>query len=296
MLKLANTIFEKMFLADKWNVGIINQSMDDLIKKKRLNKIVWLKEDNVDYSADPFITEINNEVKIYYEELNFWHGKGKIMMIDGLDFKTKKEVSGIIPSNIHLSYPYLFKHESEIFCIPETSQAKEVVLYKVNVSKPNMLIKHKVLLTGKEYVDTSIFYYNHKYWLFTNVSGVNNQLYIYYASTIDGDFQPHTMNPIPVDKNECRGAGSLFIVNNTIYRPTQNPKNCYGGSIQINKILNLSESNYESETAFEILPDKKYSRGIHNISFTENKIVVDGKRRVLEAIMPLKKLVKVIRK
>src|SRR5690606_41307221 len=152
--------------------------MDDLIKKKRLNKIVWLKEDNVDYSADPFITEINNEVKIYYEELNFWHGKGKIMMIDGLDFKTKKEVSGIIPSNIHLSYPYLFKHESEIFCIPETSQAKEVVLYKVNVSKHNLLIKHKVLHYGKEYDDISIFFNIQQYLLFSNVSLLLNLMYI----------------------------------------------------------------------------------------------------------------------
>lgn len=296
MLKLANSIFEKMFIADKWNVGLIDQSIQDLVEQKNLNNIVWLKEDTVDYSADPFIAEINNDIKIYYEELDFWHGKGKIMMIDGFDFKTKKQVRGIVPSSIHLSYPYIFKQGRDIFCIPESSQSKEVVLYKVNAFQPNLLMRHQVLLKGKEYVDTSILYYNHKYWLFTSVSGVNNQLYIFYASTVDGDYHAHSMNPIPVDRNACRGAGSLFVVNNTIYRPTQNPTNCYGGSIQINKILNLSETQYAAEPFFEILPDKEYNRGIHHISFTKDKIVVDGKRRVLEAFMPIKKLVKVIRK
>lgn len=295
MLKLANTIFEKLFIADKWNLGIVDQSIQHLLEQKKLNKINWLDEDKVDYSADPFIAEVNNQIKIYYEELNFWHGRGKIMMIEGLDFKTKKEVRGISPSSIHFSYPYLFRHGRETYCIPESSRAKEVVLYKVNAFKPNLLMRDNVLLSGKEFVDTSIIYYRNKYWLFTSVAGDNNQLYIFYSTTINGNYQAHRMNPIPVEANACRGAGSLIKVNNTIYRPTQNLTKWYGGSILIHKILCLTETTYDADPAFEIMPDKKYSRGIHHISFTKDKIVVDGKRRVLEVFMPIKKIVKVIR-
>ncbi len=295
MIKLANRFFEKMFMADKWNVGYINQSLTDLIEQKKLNKIEWLKEDNVDYAADPFITDIDNKIKIYYEELNFWHGRGKIMVIEDFDFNTKREVRGIDPSTIHLSYPYLIHKDNQLYCIPETSRAKEVVLYKVNTSKPNVLSRYKILLSGKDFVDSSVIFYANKYWLFTSVAGHDDELYIYYSSTLEGDYQPHRQNPIKVEKSTCRSAGSLFVVNDSIYRPTQNPTHCYGGSIQINKILILTEDTYQTETVFEILPDKDYSRGIHHISFSQDKIVVDGKRRVRELLMPLKKLVKVVR-
>lgn len=296
MLKFVTMLFEKMFISEKWNVGYVNQSLESLIEHKQLNNIVWLKEDWVDCAADPFIVDINNKIKIYYEELSYWHGRGKIMMIDGFDFKTKKQVKGISPTSIHLSYPYLIKQGEELYCIPETSNAKEVVLYKLNADKPDLLTRCKELLSGMKYVDSSIIFFNNKYWLFTSVSGVYDQLYIYYSSTIDGDYQEHQLNPIKVEKYACRGAGSLFIANNVIYRPTQNPTNCYGGSLQINKILVLTESEYKTEPVFEILPDKFYNRGLHHISFSNDKIVVDGKREVIEFFMSIKKLVKRIRK
>ncbi|WP_422798269.1 glucosamine inositolphosphorylceramide transferase family protein [Sphingobacterium sp. HJSM2_6] len=296
MLKLVNKLFEKVFMADKWNIGIIEQSATNLIEQRKLKNIVWLKEDNIDYAADPFISDINNQTTIYYEELNFWNGKGKIMMMEGVDFKSKRKVSGIIPSSIHLSYPYLFQLDKELYCIPETSNAKEVGLYNVDFSKPCLLIKNKVLLSGKEYVDSSIIFYNDKYWLFSSISENYNQLYIFYSSSIDGDYQEHKLNPITVEREACRGAGSLFIVDDFIYRPTQNPTKCYGGSIQINKIVVLTETEYKTDPVFEILPDKYYDRGIHHISFSNDTIVVDGKRRIFKFFMPIKKTVKVFRK
>lgn len=295
MLNSVHKLFNKLFTADKWNIGVVNQSIDSLISNKKLDDINWLKEDNIDYAADPFVIANKEKVEIYYEELNFWKGNGEIMVMHDFDFSTKRKVSGVLPSSIHLSYPYLIQSNDDLYCVPETSASREVVLYKVDKSKTNQLTKQKVLLYGMSFVDSSIIFYNHKYWLFTSVADVPDKLYIYYSSHIDGDYQPHELNPIPVKKEACRSAGSLFLVKGFMYRPTQNPSNCYGGSIQINKICILTESHYQTESVFEILADKNYSKGIHNISFTADKIVVDGKRKVFEITMPLKKLVRKIR-
>ena len=60
MIKLVTKLFEKMFIADKWNIGIIDQSVNNVINHRKLNNIVWLKEDRGDYAADSFIT--NNKL------------------------------------------------------------------------------------------------------------------------------------------------------------------------------------------------------------------------------------------
>jgi len=286
-------LFNKFFTADKWNIGFVNQTPEDLIRTKRLGPAInWLKEDKIDYAADPFVIDVNNKPRIYYEELDFWKGKGEIMVIDGFDFKSKKKVEGIKPDAIHLSYPYLIEEKGDLYCIPETSEAKEVALYLVNKNEPAKLTKIKALVSGKAFVDSSIIYHDHRYWLFTSVSRDHHSLYIYHSKTLDGQYTGHYQNPIAVEKEFCRAAGNLFKVGQSLYRPTQNPVNRYGGSIIINKIETLTEKEFKATQQFEILPDLPYSQGLHNISFTQNMIVIDGKRKILSAVMPLKKFVR----
>lgn len=284
-------LFNKIFAADKWNIGFIYQTPEELISTKKLNAgINWLQEDNIDYAADPFVVSVNNAPRIYYEELDFWKGKGEIMMIDGFDFKNKKKVQGIKPDAIHLSYPYLIEENGCLYCIPETSEAKEIALYQVDQENPSQLTKIKVLVSGKAFVDSSIIYHENRYWLFTSVSGDHHHLYIYHSKTLNGQYTGHYQNPIPVEKEFCRAAGSLFKVGKSLYRPTQNPINRYGGSIIINEIETLSEKAFSTINKFEILPDKPYNKGLHNISFANNIIVIDGKRKVISLMMPFKKI------
>jgi len=290
------SIYSKLFKADKWNIGFVRQTKESFIKNKGLNsRIQWLNEDTVDYAADPFVWEINGSVYVFYEELNFWKGKGELKYIKGFDFKTKKEISGDLPAGIHLSYPYLFEDNGRLYCIPETSDSTEIALYRVNPAEPEMFSKVKVLVSGEPFVDSSIIYYRSKYWLFTSISQKPNKLYIYYSETLEGGFVPHSSNPINVESYASRGAGHLFIVNDILYRPTQNPDNCYGGSVVISKIVELNEHQFVCQTDFEVSPKIPYDQGLHNISFGRDLIVLDGKRRVRSFYMPAKKIIKKIR-
>ncbi len=274
---------------------MVKQSARDLVLRKGFSKAVsWLKEDKADYSADPFVISIRSILYVYYEELNFWKVKGKISRIKNFDFNTKQKVTGFQPADIHFSYPYIFEEQAKFYCIPETADAGEVSLYQVNPENATELRKKRTLLDGARYVDSSIVKYKGKYWLFTNVDGELNDLYIYYAENLDGEFIPHKQNPIPVSLKNCRGAGSLFIVDDSLYRPTQNLEVRYGGSIVINKITDLSSDTFKSEQDFELLPEAPYLLGMHNISFGKDFIVVDGKRRRHSPITPLHRLLKKI--
>jgi hypothetical protein len=289
-------IYKKLFFYDKWNIGHSAQSPENLIETQQLtNEITWLCEDHTDYKADPFIISIYDHLHLFYEELKFWRGKGQIVVADGLEYENKKIVKGISEQNIHLSYPYVFESNDRVYCIPETSQMKQIVLYEVDKNKPYILKKIKILKEGGGYVDSSIIYFQGKYWLFTSLTGRYGELYIFYADTLLDEFKAHKLNPIVVGCDESRSAGALFIVNHQLYMPTQNPDECYGGSIMINKITLLNESAFKCENCFEIKPKTPYNVGIHTINFAGNLIVVDGKRSVFSLLTPLKKGVKKVK-
>lgn len=288
-----NKVIDRYFGSDKWNIGFVKQSAEDLVHRKKFSgKVMWLVEDKADYSADPFVVNIDSHFFIYYEELNFWKVKGWISRITNFNFDSKQRITGLIPKDIHFSYPFIFEDKTSIYCIPETADIGEVTLYQLNNTDYTKLKKKRVLLKGSRYVDTSIVHYSGKYWMFTNIDGKLNDLYIYHSVSLEGDFKPHKLNPIHVDSKSCRGAGNLFTVDGQLYRPTQNPEVRYGGSIIISRITELSEQSFKTEIDFELPPEAPYLEGMHNISFGRDLIVVDGKRRRHSIITPIHRLLK----
>ncbi|WP_295713841.1 hypothetical protein [Mucilaginibacter sp.] len=296
LLGILDSIRNKLFSYDKWNIGYISQTPENLILTQRLNgKINWLREGAADYAADPFAVNINGHMHLYYEELNFWKGKGVIMMMDTLHFRNKKKVKGIMKDSIHLSYPYLFTADDSLYCIPETGSAKQVALYQIDVENPSKFKKIKVILEGQAFVDSSIIYFQNKYWLFTSVSGKQGELYVFYSDTLEDSFKAHALNPINVASNVSRSAGRLFIVGKKLYMPSQNPEIRYGGSVMINEITTITETDFKYNTAFELLPQLPYDQGLHTINFAGDLLIVDGKRKVFSVLGPVKKVIRKFR-
>jgi hypothetical protein len=256
---------------------------------------IGCQESTADYAADPFAVLINGKMHLYYEELSFWRGRGVIMVTDGFTFKRKKRVTGIMDPSVHLSYPCLFKEKDKLYCIPETSAAKQVALYGIDNNDPAKFKKLRVLLSGEAYVDSSIIFYQQKYWLFTSRSGQRGELFIFHSDTLLGSFKPHALNPITVANHVSRAAGSLFMVDKKLYMPSQNPQKCYGGSIVINEITRLNESDFQYQTAFDLLPQLPYGGGLHTINFVGDMLIVDGKRKVFSLLNPIKKAIRRIK-
>lgn len=280
-----------VFYADKWNIGFINQSVTDLIDSRQLNEISWLEEEKSGFSADPFVLVAGDTAYVYYEYMNFWHGRGRIFQLKNFEFVTRKDVKGL-SAKIHFSYPYIFSNGSETYCIPETSEANEVSLYTVKSGDTSSLEKKRVILSGAPFVDSSIVKFNGKYWLFTSKKNAVDKFYIFYAASLDEEFRPHSLNPICSSPQFTRAAGQMFIDKGILYRPTQNPVSGYGGSIIISKIIMLTEVTFVSELFMEILPKKPYESGIHTISFANDLIVIDGKKKVYSIFMLPKKLIR----
>lgn len=275
--------FRNYFLTDKWNVGIINAPIENFLSADYHPNITWMKElENTSFVADSFVINHQGATVVMVEHYAANKRKGIIAASTFLNQKFSS-LKNVFEQPVHLSYPFLFKHQEIIYCIPEMNQSNEVALYKIN-SFPELWEKEAVLLSDFAAVDPTIFFNENKWWLFcTNKEnkGADIRLYIFYADDLKGKWTPHLRNPVKTDIRSARPAGNIFVFQNKIYRPSQDSSKTYGGRIIINEIKKLSISDFEETFVSTLEPKQfstKYTDGLHTISFHENFTVIDAKR------------------
>lgn len=290
-----NTL-SKNFIFHKWNIGISNLKQSHLIQNKIIDDydVIWVDNcSKLSFKADPFFIEINNLQYLIFEEYSEIKKRGRIAIAE---IKNQKLINKriIIDDKKHLSYPYIFKSQNEIFVICESYKSGQTILYKINQQNLSAE-KVKEIFADFGVIDPVLIFYNHKYWLFYSKSKrPTEELYIAYSDNLYGDFIQHPKNPVKICKKSSRNAGEIFIFNNELYRPSQNCENFYGEKITLNKIIALDENNYVDELWSEILPSKKYPKikGIHTISIAKNYIVIDGLSKTFYLYKPLISLIR----
>ncbi len=278
--KVINLIKSKFFF-NQWAIIFFNtRNESDIYSFKNYSKLLPPKDR---FWADPFLVKHNDKYYLFIEELIYKNKLGhlSVMEIDKEGNYTKP--TKILEKNYHLSYPFIFKDNGNFYMIPETSNNNDIQLYKC-IEFPLKWELEKILLNNVVAVDTSIYKSNDTYWMFTNIrtqkeGSKHVELFLYSSKNlITDDWVPHPLNPIIADIKKARPAGSLFILKNKLYRPSQNCSNYYGYGLNISEITNLSSNNYEEKLIHEIHPnwDKKVN-SIHTFNFIDNFFVGDIK-------------------
>lgn len=276
--KIKHTIqfhYRELFTAEKWNIGLAKGTPENLLTGTIENE-KWLPPlKRGEYRADPFGYFHNEHLCIIHEKYSYNEHKGWI------EIQRSNEESNIaIESGKHLSYPYIFSFNNDLYCVPESYQKNSIELYRLSKNN-NKWEFENTIADGVPAVDSSLVYYNKRWWLFCTRedNNPNNHLYIYHSDSLTKKFIPHNNNPVKTDIRSARPAGTFFTVNNELYRPSQDCSKSYGCGISINKIEKLNENEFSETTINYISPNKKWSfnRGIHTISIAGNFILFDAK-------------------
>jgi hypothetical protein len=274
-----------LFRAERWNVGIINRSIQEVAftdVEIGSENVLWMKErSSRNYFADPagFIEE--NKVHILMEDYSYSENKAHISeaVFDPLTNSFSVPLKSI-ESKEHLSYPFIFVHGQHIYCLPESYRYGYIGLYKRNYSE-GIFVEDHVLLDHIDAVDPTLIYHNDKWWLFFTLrKHSNTHLYIYYADELEGEYKPHPANPVKMDIRSSRPAGLPFIFEGQLYRPSQDCSESYGKRVAINRIIKLTESEFEEEFVKNIGPlmNCRYSKGIHTVFGLGRYTLIDAKR------------------
>ncbi len=233
--------------------------------------------------ADPFVVTKNGYHYIFVEEYLFKTKKAHISVLKLDERGSLLSNDRIIEQPYHMSYPFIFELHNKYYMIPESREDRTIQLYTCT-SFPDRWEFVMNLMDNVSATDSTLFFYNDKWWLFTAVDELNNpsvpfrELFLYYSEDLfSGHWKGHPMNPIIADVKTSRPAGKIFILNNKIYRPSQDCSGDYGKAFNFSQISKLNENEYEEILVSKVEPDWNSGLiGTHTFNFNDNITVIDA--------------------
>ena len=261
----------------RWSVAYqFSDSWDDVT----LWRSIRIQNPKNRFLADPFTIKRDGVHYCFVEDYNYITKRGCISTYE-ITKDISKELGVAIAEDFHLSYPYLFEYQNNLYMCPETHEKGEIRIYKCEDFPLNWKF-FRTIMHNVSAVDTVIFPYGNKWWLFTNIDlspagELGPQLHIFYSqSPLSNNWIPHSQNPIIFDPFRGRNGG-LIVDNEKFYRVYQRQGfDIYGQSLGVAKIASLSQEKYFEEPLFEV--EARFFnaiKGIHTYNFSDGLLVFD---------------------
>lgn len=275
--KIARRAVQKLLFREQWFLAFQFTTEDTV---GNMQEFLKLMPPNDRFWADPFPLERDGRHFIFFEELMLATNKGHIAVVEvGRDGSRSTPVR-VLERDYHLSYPFLFEFEGQLYMIPETGQNRTVELYRC-LAFPDKWRLEKVLLRDVQAVDATLLQSGGRWWMFANV-GVEgtetpDDLHLFHAASPLGEWVPHRGNPVTSDVRRGRPAGHIFRNGSELYRPAQIGAPLYGSGISINRIERLTDEEYVEHEVERIVPEPGGTLlGIHTLNRAAGLTVIDG--------------------
>lgn len=210
--------------------------------------------------ADPHVISRQGKHYIYIEELPYSTGKGHISVITMDDNGEWEDPVTVIEKPYHLSYPFVFEADNELWMIPESGANSTVELYKCT-GFPHQWELQMNLLSDTTLVDATLHFKDGYWWMFGNMSPHRyarkwDELHLFYSKDFRStEWTPHPLNPIVSDVKSARPAGRLLERNGKLLRPSQNCSVRYGYGFNFSEISTLTPTDYQETVVDRITPD-----------------------------------------
>lgn len=200
------------------------------------------------FLADPFVIEAAGRTYCFVEELEFDDGRGWISAYELTESRAIR-IGKVIAEPFHMSFPYLFRHGTGIYMVPETASNGDIRIYEC-VRMPDGWTLKKSLSIGTPTADTMLFEHAGRWWMFTNPDpgGIGDhcsELHIFHSDDPFSDrWTPHPKNPITLDPLVARNGGILSD-GKSLYRIAQRQGfDRYGIDFSLYRIEVLTPEDY----------------------------------------------------
>lgn len=245
------------------------------------------------WCADPFVVSEFDKKYIFCECFINEKNKGAIAVGEYKNGKLN-DMKIIIEQNYHMSYPCVFKYNSEYYMIPETSDNRTIELYKAK-EFPYEWELIKTLKRNIKIVDLTAFISEDEiFFIGYKLENKKNKICIYKLNMISKAMD--LLSEIE-DDDKGRPAGSILILDNKILRPAQLSVRKYGESIIFKEIISINKIFCEKEfSKLEskdlLIKGEKNIHRIHTINIVDNFVIIDYSCDSFELLRPFKILIK----
>lgn len=277
---------DSLFSRDQWGLLLSRQKLNQPEYDPGAYQLIRPPADRL--WADPFLLNRSGQDYLFFEEMLYREGKGHISVMPlGADGKPG-EVRRVLGGTGHLSYPFVFEEDGQLYILPENSGSRRIDLYRCK-DFPEKWERAGTLMGDVEAADSSLWKEDGTWWLFTSLRphpgvSINDELWLFHSDRlIDGRWQSHPLNPIVSDVRRARMAGALFRTDGKLFRPAQDASGYYGRAIQLMEITTLNKEEYAEKSIRRIAPLAGSGiRGIHTFN-------CNGHRGVMDALLKVNK-------
>jgi hypothetical protein len=283
--RLAHRMVGPLVRTADWTIGIrrIESAAAGMPDQPPPDLLRLFSGDHGRFFADPMLLTHDGATWLFFEEMDHARGVGHLACVSLRHDGSMSERMPVIRRFTHLSYPFVFAHEGEVYMIPETSADRRVELWRAR-HLPDQWEQVAILLDGVDAVDATVEYdSNHRrWWMFVSVAepggSTFDTLSIYHSDRLAGGWTAHRLNPVKLDSASSRPGGRILEVDGQWLRPAQDCSNGYGGALNWCRITALTPDDFHEEVIGRWAPPPGY-RGLHTYTRSGDWEAIDLQRR-----------------
>jgi hypothetical protein len=228
----------------RWSIALYRGTTPFDLEPTEPNPALTAADLGIDgeFVADPFLLPRGDRLFLFFEVWRRGTNQGDIGWAERTSAGAWRFGGVALDEPFHLSYPFVFEQDGEIYLIPESRSRSEVRLY-IARPFPSRFELRRVLLSGKRYADSCLVRWEGHFYLVTSPD--NGTLELYYADALEGPYHPHPRSPI-ISGDTCaaRPGGRPIVWNGRIIRFAQCDRPAYGTSVRAFEVTDLSPTRY----------------------------------------------------
>ena len=245
-----------------------------------LDGFSWIEPPPGHYWADPFPVARDGRSFLFFEDFEHHKGYGTIAVAEVHGGGRVGPAVTCLDLEHHVSFPFVFEHDGDMFMIPESLSSGTVTLYRARAF-PLDWVREKVLFRGNA-VDTTCWHEGGRFYFFSTLHERDDRgmkTMIFVADTLAGEWRLHPQNPVSSDARDARNAGAVFRRGGRLFRPAQNCGPAYGYGLCLQEIVDLTEDRYEERLWCAVDPTALpfAAAGIHTYNTCGELEAIDAK-------------------
>ena len=206
-----------------------------------------LPHDGARFQADPFPFAHGGRTCVFFEDYPYATRKGVIAVVELDAAGNASPMRVVLERPEHLSYPFVFAHEGEVYMLPEMSAASRVQLFRADPF-PDRWVADHVLIDGAVIADATLVEHGGLWYMFGTQSGDAGSswdaLAVFHAPTLFGPWSPHPSNPVLIDAGAARPAGAMWHEDGVLMRVAQDCRVGYGTGLAICRVDRLDTNGF----------------------------------------------------
>ena len=265
---------------DLWRIGIVAAPIAEIVARGGIDGLAttWLPAGpGFTFLADPFGLWREGVLHLFAESYDYRTRRGTIDLLRldrqfGLiDRRT------VLREPWHLSYPFVFEAEGDVWLLPEAHRSGTLSLYRA-APFPDAWERAATIDLDGAAVDATPLHHDGRWWLFYTRAGATNALHVAFADRPQGPWRIHPQSPV---HTAARPGGTPFVADGIVVLPVQDCRRTYGGAIRPLRFLRLDPTRIETRLGNPIVAPPgaaPFTEGLHTLAGCGDVTLVDVKR------------------